>query len=247
MLGAETLFPRHPQVDSKGRRVGINFSLMIIYIILVRLVLGAAAVGAALFAEEKGWGLINYWSLSPGVELVISIIFLDFMIYLQHVVTHMVPLFWRFHQVHHCDLDLDSSSGFRFHPIEILVSMLYKMGLVLLMGPAVTVVVVFEAILNGMAIVTHSNVFIPEKLDRVLRFVFVTPDMHRIHHSVIEKETNSNYGFFLSIWDRLLGTYIHTPEKPQPEIRIGLEWFQKKEDVSLANLLLMPFRKISRS
>ena len=143
-----------------------------------------------------------------------GVVFLDLMIYLQHVVLHMIPFFWRFHKVHHSDLDLDVSSGFRFHPLEILGSMIYKLGLVAALGPSVMTVVVFEAILSGMAQFTHSNIKLPLGLDRTLRWLFVTPDMHRIHHSVEVAETNSNYGFNLSIWDRLLGTYIRDGKNP---------------------------------
>ena len=188
--------------------------------------------------------MLNYWDLPSGVELFITVVFLDLMIYIQHVVVHMIPFFWHFHIVHHSDLDLDVSSGLRFHPIEILGSMLFKIGLILALGPTPFAVLVFEAVLNGMAMFSHSNITLPLWLDRALRHVIVTPDMHRIHHSVLVNETNSNYGFNLSVWDRMLGTYIHDPEKPQAEIVIGVNAFRKPEEVSFLNLLLIPFRKI---
>ena len=247
MLVLESLFPRHPLVDSKPRRLGINLGLIGINIITIRLVFGAAAVGAAQFAGEQGWGLLNYLHLPAGVELLITVIFLDMMIYIQHVVVHMIPFFWRFHRVHHSDLDLDVSSGLRFHPLEIIGSMLFKIGLIFSLGPTPMAVLVFEAILNGMALFSHSNFKLPLWLDEKLRWVLVTPDMHRIHHSVVVRETNSNYGFNLSIWDRMLGTYNHYASKPQPEIEIGVEEIRQPEQVGLLNLLTLPFKEMKSS
>lgn len=243
LLGLERWIPRHPTVDSKLRRLGVNLALTGVNTLLVKVVLGTAAVGAAAFAAERGWGLLNYLEWPVWVEIVITVVFLDLMIYLQHVVVHMIPLFWRFHVVHHSDLDLDVSSGLRFHPVEILASMVYKMGLVLALGPSVPGVVLFEAVLNGMAQFTHSNIKLPEKLDRALRWVIVTPDMHRIHHSEVVKETNSNFGFNLSIWDRALGTYIADALKPQPEIVIGVPQYKKPEQLTFSRLVLMPLHE----
>jgi sterol desaturase/sphingolipid hydroxylase (fatty acid hydroxylase superfamily) len=242
MLVLESLIQRHPTVDSKPRRLAINFSLTGFNVLLVRGLLGTAAVGVAHFAGQHGWGLLNYLDWPVFLEMAMGIVFLDLMIYIQHVVLHMIPFFWRFHKVHHSDLDLDVSSGFRFHPLEILGSMMYKLGLVAALGPSAMTVVVFEVILSGMAMFSHSNIKLSLELDRTLRWVFVTPDMHRIHHSVEVAETNSNYGFNISIWDRLLGTYIHDGKKPQPEIIIGIPEFRTPEQVSLLQLVLMPFR-----
>lgn len=242
MLLLESLIPRHPTVDSKPRRFAVNLSLTGFNVLLVRLVLGGAAVGMATFAGERGWGLFNYLQWPAWLEMTLVIILLDLMIYIQHVVLHIIPFFWRFHKVHHSDLDLDVSSGFRFHPLEILGSMVYKLGLVAALGPSPLAVVVFEAILSGMAQFTHSNIKLPLQLDLSLRYVFVTPDMHRIHHSVERAETDSNFGFNLSIWDRCLGTYIRDAQKPQPEIVIGVPDFRRPEEVSLVRLILMPFR-----
>jgi sterol desaturase/sphingolipid hydroxylase (fatty acid hydroxylase superfamily) len=242
MLVLESLIPRHPTVDSKPRRLAINFSLTGFNVFLIRLLPGGAAVGLAEFAGQQGWGLLNYLDWPVAVEMAVGIVFLDLMIYIQHVVLHMIPFFWRFHRVHHSDLDLDVSSGFRFHPLEILGSMIYKLGLVAALGPSVMTVVVFEAILNGMAQFNHSNIKLPLGLDRVLRSLLVTPDMHRIHHSVEVNETNSNYGFNLSIWDRLLGTYIHDGKRPQPEIVIGVPEYRTTEQVTLLKLAIMPFQ-----
>ncbi len=247
LLLLENFMQRHPTVDSKPRRLGINLGLTAVNVILLRLIFGGAAVGAAYFASERGWGVLNYLDLPAWLELGAAVMFLDFSIYLQHVLVHMVPFFWRFHVVHHSDLDLDVSSGFRFHPVEILGSMLYKIGLILALGPSPVAVVVFEAILNGMAQFTHSNLPLPEKLDAALRRVFVTPDMHRIHHSVEVRETNSNYGFNFSLWDRMLGTYIEQAKKPQPEIMIGVEAFRRPEQVTFLKLLAMPMKNTAQS
>ncbi len=247
MLVLETLLPRHPLVDSKPRRLGINLALVGLDIVFIRLVFGAAAVGAAQFANQQGWGVLNFWNLHPGVEMLITVIFLDMMIYIQHVVVHMIPFFWRFHRVHHSDLDLDVSSGLRFHPVEIFGSMLFKICLIFSLGPTPLAVLVFEAILNGMALFSHSNFKLPLWLDEKLRWLFVTPDMHRIHHSVVVRETNSNYGFNLSIWDRMLGTYIHNATKPQPEIVIGVEDIRRPEEVGLLKLLTLPFKEMKTS
>jgi len=247
MLVLESLIPRHPQVDSKRRRIGINLGLTGVDILCVRLVFGAAAFGAAQFAEQRGWGVLNYLDLPGWVEMVVAIVFLDLMIYIQHVMVHMIPFFWRFHVVHHSDLDLDVSSGLRFHPIEIFGSMLYKIGLVFALGPSPLAVLVFESILNGMAQFSHSNIRLPLGLDRALRWVIVTPDMHRIHHSIEVKETNSNYGFNLSIWDRMLGTYTRDALKPQPEIVIGVDAYRTPAEVSFVKLLLMPIGRVPLS
>ena len=247
MLILESVIPRHPTVDSKPRRLGINLALTGVNIGLVKVLLSTAAVGTADFAQERGWGLLNYLDWPAGLNIVITVVFLDLMIYLQHVVVHMIPFFWRFHVVHHSDLDLDVSSGLRFHPVEILGSMLYKMGLILALGPSVTAVIIFEAVLNGMAQFSHSNIKLPVPLDRVLRGLIVTPDMHRIHHSVEVKETNSNFGFNLSIWDRLLGTYIHEARKSQPEIIIGVPAYKQPKEVTFGKLLLMPMHGTPQS
>ena len=243
MLVLESLIPRHATVDSKPRRLAINFSLTGINVLLVPGLLGGAAVGTAHFAGQHGWGLLNYLQWPAAVEMAAGIIFLDLMIYLQHVVVHMIPFFWRFHRVHHSDLDLDVSTGFRFHPVEILGSMIYKMGLIAAIGPSVLTVVVFEAVLSSMALFTHSNIKLPLGLDRALRWLFVTPDMHRVHHSVEVDETNSNYGFNLSLWDRFLGTYNADARKPQPEIVIGIPQYRAPEQVSLVKLVMMPLHR----
>lgn len=242
MLLLEQFIQRHPTVDSKPRRLAINLGLTLLNTGLVKLLFGAAAAGAAAYAQSQGWGLLNLLNVTGGLNILISVLVLDFAIYWQHVLVHRLPVLWRFHVVHHSDLDLDVSSGFRFHPGEIVFSMLYKIGVVLLLGPSVIGVVVFEAVLNGMAQFTHSNITLPLGLDRALRWVLVTPDMHRIHHSVERNETDSNYGFNLSIWDRWFGSYIEEGKRAQPEIVIGVPQFRNPQDVSFGKLIAMPTR-----
>ncbi len=243
MILLESLIQLHPTVDSKPRRFAINLGLTGIDIFAVKLFFGTAAVGAAAFANEQSWGVLNYLDWPVWLEITITIILLDFSIYVQHVVVHMIPFFWRFHKVHHTDLDLDVSSALRFHPIEILGSMLFKISIIFALGPTPLTVMIFEAILNGMAQFTHSNIKLPEKLDSLMRYFFVTPDMHRIHHSEELDETNSNYGFNFSIWDRALGTYIQEARKPQPEIVLGIKEYKNPKEVSFLNLLIIPFKK----
>jgi sterol desaturase/sphingolipid hydroxylase (fatty acid hydroxylase superfamily) len=243
MLLLESLIQRHPTVDSKPRRFVINLGLTGVDIIVVKLFFGTAAVGAAVFAEDQSWGVLNYLNWPVWLEATLAVILLDFSIYVQHVVVHMIPFFWRFHKVHHTDLDLDVSSALRFHPIEIIGSMLFKISIIFALGPTPLTVMIFEAILNGMAQFSHSNIKLPEKMDLIMRWFFVTPDMHRIHHSEEIDETNSNYGFNFSIWDRALGTYIQEARKPQPEIILGIKEYKDPKEVSFFNLLIIPFRK----
>ena len=240
MLVLESFIPRHPTVDSKSRRLGIHIGLSGLNTLLLKMVFGAAAVGAAKTFEINGWGLLNVLDWNGVVEFILVIALLDLSIYLQHVIVHKIPFFWRFHVVHHSDLDLDASSGLRFHPVEILASMLYKIGIIFLLGPAPIAVLVFEAVLNGMAIFSHSNIALPVKADHFFRKLIVTPDMHRIHHSVEVSETNSNYGFNLSIWDRIFGTYKKDALKAQPEIIIGIDTFRSPDELTFYNLLIMP-------
>ena len=240
MLILEFFISRHPTVDSKPRRLGIHLGLSGLNTLLLKLVFGAAALGAAETAESRGWGLINFFDWHNPVAFFLAVVFLDFAIYLQHVIVHKVPLFWRFHVVHHSDIDLDASSGLRFHPVEILASMLYKIGVICLLGPAPMAVLAFEAILNGMALFSHSSIKLPGKMDHLCRKLIVTPDMHRIHHSIEVSETNSNYGFNLSVWDRMLGTYKEEALKAQPEIVIGIDTFRRPEELTFYSLLMMP-------
>lgn len=243
IMGLWELFaPRRAIKVSKLLRWGNNLSLVFLNSALLRLVFPAAAVGMALFAQQRGWGLFNYLDYNPLLEVVLAVIILDFVIYLQHVLVHAVPALWRLHRVHHADLDFDVTTGLRFHPLEILLSMLLKIATIAALGPAVLAVIIFEVILNGMAMFNHGNVGLPAKLDRLLRWFVVTPDMHRVHHSIEDDETNSNFGFNLSWWDRLFGTYREQPRKGHIDMTIGIKKFTTpRQSTWLHGLLIMPF------
>ncbi len=228
---------------SKAARWGNNLALVLLDSLLLRLLFPAAAVGMAAFATTAGWGLFNYLHWPLWLELLLSVVLLDLVIYLQHVMVHAVPLFWRLHRVHHADLDYDVTTALRFHPIEILLSMVVKFAAIAALGAPVVAVVIFEVLLNAMAMFNHGNVQLPQGLDRWLRWLVVTPDMHRVHHSVEDDETNSNFGFNLSLWDRLMGTYRAEPRAGHTGMTIGIRKFREvKEAVRLDGLLLMPFR-----
>lgn len=232
---------RNPRVR-KGRRWINNLALVILNTLLVRLLFPAAAVGVALFAGANGWGVLNYLSWPPAAEFLAALIILDMAIYLQHVMFHAVPLFWRFHRVHHADPDFDVTTGVRFHPIEIIVSMLIKFVVILALGPPLLAVIVFELILNAMAMFNHSNIRLPAGFEHALRLIFVTPDMHRVHHSMEIDEANSNFGFNLSWWDKLFGTYIDQPRMGHQAMAIGIRAYQDLNTcVSLPRILLIPF------
>ncbi|MDX8408310.1 MAG: sterol desaturase family protein, partial [Mariprofundaceae bacterium] len=207
MAAWEIFAPGRTRVQSKLKRWLGNISLVALDTLIVRLLLPAGAAGVALWCAAHHVGLLYLLQLPEWLTILIAVILLDLAIYVQHVVFHAVPLLWRLHMVHHADRDLDVSSGLRFHPLEILLSMLIKMGLIALLGAPLMAVIIFETILNGMAMFNHANIRLPLGIDRALRLLLVTPDMHRVHHSVIVRETNSNYGFNLSLWDRLFGTY----------------------------------------
>jgi sterol desaturase/sphingolipid hydroxylase (fatty acid hydroxylase superfamily) len=239
---AEWKVPKKARVQSRWDRWRINIGILVLDVIVQRLTLGAAAYFTAVYAHEHGWGLFNALDWPPLVEGILAFLILDFAIYLQHVMSHALPAFWRLHQVHHADLDVDLTTGTRFHPLEILISLVYKAMLVAALGVDPWVVVIFEAVLNGSAVYTHGNIRIPEKIDRVLRWLFCTPDMHRVHHSVIPEETNSNFGFFLSIWDRLGGTMRHAPIKGHDGVEIGLAEYRDPKALRLRDLLILPFR-----
>jgi sterol desaturase/sphingolipid hydroxylase (fatty acid hydroxylase superfamily) len=239
----EFTVPRRPRTVDWRRRWLINISVLAIDVLAQRLTLGAAAFATALYAEAHGWGLFGLLSWPWWIEAAIAFLVLDFAIYLQHVLSHALPVFWRLHRVHHADLDVDLTTGTRFHPLEILISLVYKAGLVAALGADPWTVLAFEAVLNGAAIFSHGNVGLPPCLDGPLRRIVVTPDMHRIHHSVIAAETNSNFGFFLSIWDRLCGTFVQSPAKGQDAMELGLPSLRQPAQVGLVRILLMPFRR----
>ena len=198
------------------------------------------AVGAAIDAQSKGWGLFNVVGWPTWIEVILVILILDFAIWAQHLITHKVPLLWRLHQVHHADVDMDVTTAIRFHPVEIALSMLLKIGLVYLLGPAVLAIILFEIILNGTAMFNHANIRLPLAVDAAVRRVLVTPDMHRVHHSVLRHEHDSNYGFSLSIWDQIFGTYVAQPDAGHDGMDTGLEW-QDDRPSHLGWSLKLPF------
>lgn len=234
--------PRRTLTISKAIRWTNNLGLVFFNSLILRLIFPAAAVGVAAFAAENGWGLLNHFEVTFPLAVVISVVAMDFVIYLQHVLVHAVPTLWRLHRVHHADLDFDVTTGARFHPIEIILSMLIKFATIVVLGPPLVAVVIFEVVLNAMAMFNHGNVRLPLGLDRVLRFIVVTPDMHRVHHSVEDNEANSNFGFNLSIWDRIFGTYINQPRDGHEGMTIGIHQYRETKQVSwLPGMLALPF------
>lgn len=244
MAAWEVFAPRRTPAPIKGARWRNNLALLAVDVVAVRLVFPAAAVGVAAAASQLGWGWFNYVDAPVWLAVVASVVALDLVIYLQHVMFHAVPAFWRLHRVHHVDLDFDVTTGVRFHPVEILLSMLIKAAAIVTLGAPVAAVIVFEVLLNATSMFNHGNVRMPHALDRLLRAFIVTPDMHRVHHSVLENETNSNFGFNLSIWDRLLGTYRPQPREGHQGMTIGLHQPREPQTcVPLPSLLLLPFRE----
>lgn len=239
----ETLYPKRPPTESRAGRWMINFSLVGIDILVQRFTLGAAAYLTAVYAQEHQWGLMSVVDWPFWLEALITFLILDFAIYLQHVMSHALPIFWRLHSVHHADLDIDASSGLRFHPIEIIISIIYKSAIVAALGMDPWVVIAFEATLNGAAVFTHANIRYPDKLDWWLRLLVCTPNMHRVHHSTARDEMDTNFGFFLSIWDRFCGTAHHPPPRAGHEkVALGLPYIREQSRLGLWQLLIMPFR-----
>ncbi len=239
----EVLAPRRALTVSKAVRWANNLGIVFFNSFLLRLLFPAAAVGVAAFAAEHGWGLFNYYDLPFWLAAVLSVVAMDFIIYLQHVMVHAVPLLWRLHRMHHADLDYDVTTGARFHPIEIILSMLIKFATIVVLGPPVVAVVIFEIVLNATAMFNHGNVRLPLGLDRVLRLFLVTPDMHRVHHSVEDDEANCNFGFSLPWWDRLFGTYRAQPRGGHEGMTIGIHKFRTPKEASwLPGMLLLPFK-----
>lgn len=237
----ELIVPRRPLTTSKATRWFGNIGIVAINTVLVRLLFSTGAVGVAIWVEGQGWGMLNSFALPLWLKVVLSIALLDFIIYLQHVMFHAVPLLWRLHMMHHADMDYDVTTGTRFHPIEILISMLIKTSAIMLLGAPALGVVIFEILLNGTAMFNHGNFFIHLGTDRVLRWFVVTPDMHRVHHSVFPSEANSNFGFNMPWWDRLMGTYRAQPMRGHDEMTIGLNQFQDPSRLTLPWMLILPF------
>jgi sterol desaturase/sphingolipid hydroxylase (fatty acid hydroxylase superfamily) len=243
---AELNAPRRAKVGDWKQRWRINLSILVLDVVLARLTVGAAALIAATYAAQLNLGLFNLIGLPFWANAILGFIILDFAVYVQHVLTHRVPVLWRLHQVHHADEDVDLTTGLRFHPLEIILSLGYKAAIVLALGIDPWVVVLFEAVLNASAVYTHGNYALPVKLDHAIRKVFCTPDMHRVHHSIICEETDSNYGFFLSIWDRLFGTYRPEPALGQQGVVLGLPEYQNRATPDFWQLLKLPFKRLAR-
>ncbi|NIR31728.1 MAG: sterol desaturase family protein [Gammaproteobacteria bacterium] len=242
MAAWEVSSPRRRQTVPRLVRWPNNLGIVVLDTLLVRLLLPTAAVGLALVAEAEGWGLFNVLATPWWLALVASVVLLDLVIYLQHVLFHAVPALWRLHRMHHADLEFDVTTGLRFHPVEILLSMGIKLVMVAALGPPAVAVLIFEVLLNATSMFNHGNVRIPAGLDRVLRWLVVTPDMHRVHHSVVRNETNSNFGFNLPWWDRLFGTYRAQPADGHEAMVIGIEQFRTPRDLWLDRMLLQPLR-----
>ena len=237
--------PKRPLRAAKANRWSTNIAITLVNTMTLRamaILIPLLAVGAALDAKSRGIGLLNATDWPVWLEWLLAVLVFDFVIWAQHLISHKVPLLWRLHRVHHADRDMDVTTAIRFHPVEIALSMLLKIGLVYLIGPAAGAVILFEVLLNGSALFNHGNVALPRGLDAVLRRILVTPDMHRVHHSIHRREHDSNYGFALSIWDRLFGTYIAQPEAGRDAMTIGLHW-QDDCPTRLGWSLWLPFHR----
>jgi sterol desaturase/sphingolipid hydroxylase (fatty acid hydroxylase superfamily) len=237
----ELLAPRRRLTKGQPVRRLSNLGLLLLDVLAMRLVLPMGAVGVAVVGEQHGWGVLNNLSLPGWLAVVLAVVALDFVIYIQHILFHSVPVLWRVHRVHHADLDFDVTTGVRFHTIEILLSLGIKLAAIVLLGVPATAVLVFEVVLNASSLFSHGNVRLPLWLDRILRLLIVTPDMHRVHHSTIPDETNSNFGFNLPWWDYLLGTYRSQPVRGHEGISLGLSQFQDERVEQLHWMLALPF------
>jgi len=237
----ELVAPRRELQHVKARRWLTNWAIVFIDSALLRLIFTGAAVGAALWAHATGYGLFNLIQTPLWLTIPVSFVVLDFAIWFAHVASHKVPVLWAVHRMHHSDVDIDVTTAIRFHPIEIILSMLWKIAVVIVLGAPAVSVLVFEIVLNGMAMFNHSNLRLPAALDRVVRPFVVTPDMHRVHHSILHPETDSNYGFNLAIWDRLFGTYIDQPRDGHDGMTIGLSEWQDEKPTRLLWALKVPF------
>ncbi|MCB1503440.1 MAG: sterol desaturase family protein [Hyphomicrobiaceae bacterium] len=245
MATAEALRPKRRLAHAKGRRWLTNLAIVAVDSVLVRLMGALAiplvAVAAAVFAARQGWGLFNWLDWPIWLEIALAVVILDLAIWFQHLVSHKVPLLWRLHQMHHADVDIDVTTAIRFHPIEIGLSMLWKILCVVALGASPEAVLLFEIILNACAMFNHANVALPAGVDRLLRLIVVTPDMHRVHHSVIRSEHDSNYGFNLSVWDRIFGTYRPAPQHGHDGMTIGLTPYQSEAPTRFIWSLMLPF------
>jgi sterol desaturase/sphingolipid hydroxylase (fatty acid hydroxylase superfamily) len=246
MAAWEILVPRRDQKLGRGTRWPGNLGMVVLDTVVVRLVFPTTAVGVALVAEARGWDLFHALDLPAWASVPLAVMALDLAIYLQHVLFHAVPALWRLHRMHHADLEIDVTTGARFHPIEILLSIGLKLGVVAALGAPAVAVLAFEVLLNATSMFNHSNVRMPARIDRVLRWIVVTPDMHRVHHSVVARENNSNFGFNLPWWDRLFGTYRDQPAAGHEAMIIGIEQFREPAEQRLDRMLTQPFREDDR-
>ena len=242
MAAWEVVAPCRSRLHGRTVRWSANLGLVVFNTVLVRLIFPFAAVAFATLAAQRGWGLLNNIDLPGGLALVLAVVAMDFAIWVQHVMVHAVPVLWRLHQVHHADPDYDVTTGARFHPLEIILSMLIKFAVIAVLGAPAAAVLLFEVLLNATAMFNHGNVKLPAGVDALLRLLLVTPDMHRVHHSTDNTEANSNFGFSLSIWDRLFGTYRAAARLPQESMAIGVAGLTgDPRCVSLTGMLVIPF------
>ncbi|NOQ35396.1 MAG: sterol desaturase family protein [Methylococcaceae bacterium] len=239
----ELISPRRKLSLSRKQRWPVNLGLALSNILLTRFTVGAITFLTAIYAQEQGLGLLNLVTIPNSLAIIITLFSLDFAIYFQHIISHKWAWLWRFHQVHHSDIDIDVTTAVRFHPVEIGLSLIYKLIWILLLGANPIAVIAFEIILNGTATFNHSNVNIPLKIDKALRWLIVTPDMHRIHHSTLRIEADSNYGFSISLWDRVFKTYTEQPKDSQQTMDIGLKNLRKPRQVSFLKLLSLPIKE----
>lgn len=242
MALAEVLAPRRSQAVGRARRWPANLGMVLISALLIKLIFPLSAVAFALWCETRGFGLFNLAGVATWLAVPAAIVLLDLAIYAQHVMFHHVQLLWRLHRMHHADLEFDVTTGIRFHPIEMILSMAIKFAVIALLGAPALAVLLFEMLLNATALFSHSNTRLPLALDRVLRLLLVTPDMHRVHHSVVPRETHSNFGFCLPWWDRLFGTYNDQPQAGHDAMSIGIPAFRAEEELRLDRMLLQPLR-----
>ncbi|WP_261817341.1 sterol desaturase family protein [Vibrio gallicus] len=242
-IALESIYPRRVLTQPKWYRWVNNIALVVFNSLLLRLTLPLLAFEAAAWTEQHSVGLLHLLGVSSLINIIISVLVLDLLIYWQHRLFHVVPWLWALHKMHHSDQDIDVTTGARFHPIEIWLSMIIKITAVLILGISPIAVIIFEVALNGCAMFNHSNLRLSQQLDKIIRKCMVTPDMHRVHHSIIRRETNSNYGFCLSIWDRLFNSYIAQPKHGHGKMRIGIAQFRHPNEQRLDKLLTQPFRK----
>ena len=238
----ELASPRRKALYARGTRWPHNLGLLAVDALVVRLVAPGVVTGVALAAEARGWGLLNFLAAPPWVAFAFGIVLLDLVVYFQHVMLHAVPALWRLHRVHHADQDIDVTTGTRFHPIEILLSLVVKCAVVAALGAPALTVLVFEVVLNATAMFSHANASLSANADRRLRWFVVTPDMHRVHHSILYDESSSNFGFNMTWWDRLFGTYREQPRLGHQAMTLGVDAFRSAEDLRLDQLLIQPFR-----